>query len=337
MNIDLATRVMRAGASAAAAAARTLAEGGLVAFPTETVYGLGADAANAKAVARLFAAKGRPKFNPLISHVADLAQARRLGRFDPAAERLAAAFWPGPLTLVLPKRSDCPVSELATAGLDTIAVRMPDHPVAREILAAFAGPVVAPSANRSGHVSPTSAAHVLADLQGRIDLLIDGGPTQVGIESTIVACLGNAALLLRAGGLSRSRIEAVLGFELTAPPQTDAAASPAAPGMLGSHYAPNAWLRLEARAVEPGEALLAFGPALASGAEHAAAVRNLSPAGDLVEAAANLFSYLRALDAAGVATIAVMPVPHADIGEAINDRLARAAAPRNQSSEVGPG
>jgi L-threonylcarbamoyladenylate synthase len=335
MSVEVATRVMRADAAAAAAAARALAEGGLVAFPTETVYGLGADAANARAVARLFAAKDRPNFNPLISHVADLAQARRLAGFDLAAERLAAAFWPGPLTLVLPKSDDCPVSDLATAGLDTIAVRMPDHPVAREILAAFAGPVVAPSANRSGRLSPTSAAHVLADLEGRIDLLIDGGPTQVGIESTVVACLDATAFLLRPGGLPRSRIEAVLGFELADPPQADAGASPAAPGMLGSHYAPRARLRLEARAVEPGEALLAFGPALASGAEHAAAVLNLSPAGDLVEAAANLFSHLRALDAAGAATIAAMPVPHADIGEAINDRLARAAAPRKRGSEVG--
>ena len=203
MDIDAAMRVMRADAAAAAAAARTLAEGGLVAFPTETVYGLGADARNARAVARLFAAKGRPKFNPLIAHVSDLAQARRLARFDPAAERLVATFWPGPLTLVLPKPSDCPVSELATAGLDTIAVRMPDHPIAREILAAFAAPVVAPSANRSGRVSPTAAAHVLADLEGRIDLLVDGGPTPVGIESTIVACLDGMAFLLRPGGLPR--------------------------------------------------------------------------------------------------------------------------------------
>src|SRR5262249_42392390 len=200
MTIDLATRVMPADAAAAAPAAGALAEGGLVAFPTGTVYGLGADARNGRAVARLFAAKGRPRFNPLISHVADVGAARRLARFDAAAERLATAFWPGPLTLVLPKSIDCPVSELATAGLDTIAVRVPDHPIAREILMAFAGPVVAPSANRSGHVSPTSAAHVLADLQGRIDVVIDGGPTQVGIESTIVACLGGAPLLLRPGG-----------------------------------------------------------------------------------------------------------------------------------------
>jgi L-threonylcarbamoyladenylate synthase len=333
MTVELATQVMRADAAAAAAAARTLAEGGLVAFPTETVYGLGADARNGRAVARLFAAKGRPKFNPLISHVADLAAARRLARFAPAAERLAGAFWPGPLTLVLPKSIDCAVSELATAGLDTIAVRVPDHPVAREILIAFAGPVVAPSANRSGHVSPTTAAHVLADLNGRIDLVIDGGPTQVGIESTIVACLGGTPLLLRPGGLARERVESVLGTELAEPARTGADA-PLAPGMLGSHYAPRTRLRLEARAVEPGEALLAFGPVAAPGAEHAGAALNLSPAGDLVEAAANLFSQLRALDAAGAPSIAVMAIPHEGIGEAINDRLARAAAPRGQGSEV---
>jgi len=332
MTIDLATRMMPADAASAATAARALAEGGLVAFPTETVYGLGADARNGRAVARLFAAKGRPRFNPLISHVADIAAARRLARFDAAAERLATAFWPGPLTLVLPKSIDCPVSELATAGLDTIAVRVPDHPVAREILAAFAGPVVAPSANRSGHVSPTTAAHVLADLEGRIDLVIDGGATQVGIESTILACLGGAPLLLRPGGLSRERIEAALETELAEPARaTDA---PLAPGMLGSHYAPRTRLRLEARAVEPGEALLAFGPVAASGAEHARAVLNLSSTGDLVEAAANLFSHLRALDAASVASIAVVPIPQEGIGEAINDRLARAAAPRSEGSEV---
>jgi L-threonylcarbamoyladenylate synthase len=284
-------------------------------------------------VARLYAAKGRPNFNPLISHVADVATARRLARFDPAAERLAAAFWPGPLTLVLPKLSDCPVSELATAGLDTIAVRLPDHPVACDILAAFAGPVVAPSANRSGHVSPTTAGHVLADLEGRIDLLIDGGPTQVGIESTIVACLDDRAFLLRPGGVPRGRIEAVLGFGLSDPPQRDLGESPVAPGMLDSHYAPSTRLRLEARAVAPGEGLLAFGPARVSGAEHAVAVLNLSAEGDLVEAAANLFSHLRALDAAGVATIAVMPTPHAYCGAAKNDRRARAAAPGNPKLE----
>jgi L-threonylcarbamoyladenylate synthase len=337
MGVELATRVMKAERAAIEAAARALAQGGLVAFPTETVYGLGADACNGRAVARLFAAKGRPEFNPLISHVIDVAAARRLAQFNEAAERLAAAFWPGPLTLVLPKGEACPVAELATAGLDTIAVRVPDHAVARDLLAAFAGPVVAPSANRSGHVSPTTAAHVLADLAGRIDLVIDAGPTQVGIESTIVACLKQRAFLLRPGGVARSGIERVLGFGRIDPPQpsTGAAAetAPVAPGMLQSHYAPNTRLRLEARTVEPGEALLAFGP-LPSGAERAKTVRNLSPDGDLVEAAANLFSQLRALDAAGAATIAVMPIPHEGLGEAINDRLARAAAPRDRESEV---
>ena len=333
MRAEVATRIMQAGAAATAAAARALGDGGLVAFPTETVYGLGADARNGTAVARLFAAKGRPKFNPLISHVADFGAALALARFDRAAERLAAAFWPGPLTLVLPKARDCPVCELATAGLDTIAVRVPDHPIARDLLAAFAAPVVAPSANRSGRVSPTTAAHVLADLEGRIDLIVDGGPTRVGIESTILACLDDEVFLLRPGGLARSRIEAVLGRALREPPAA-AAKPPAAPGMLASHYAPKTPLRLEARSVGPSEALLAFGPALALGAEHAAALRNLSPSGDLLEAAANLFAHLRALDGAGAAGIAVMPVPRSDLGEAINDRLARAAA-GNQRSGVG--
>jgi L-threonylcarbamoyladenylate synthase len=333
MEVAVATRVMRAGGAAAAAAARCLAGGGLVAFPTETVYGLGANAADGRAVARLFAAKGRPTFNPLIAHVADLAHAQRLARFDPTAERLAQTFWPGPLTLVLPKRSDGRVSELATAGLDTLAVRVPDHPVAQVVLAAFGGPVVAPSANRSGHVSPTRPEHVLADLEGRIDLIIDAGPTQVGIESTIVACLDGTAYLLRPGGLPRSEIEAMLGFGLDPAPQGGTKPAPRAPGMLASHYAPKNPLRLEARTVEAGEALLAFGSDSVAGAEHAAVVRNLSPAGDLIEAAANLFSHLRTLDAAG-ARIAVMAIPHTGLGEAINDRLARAAAPRVRRSDV---
>jgi L-threonylcarbamoyladenylate synthase len=336
MTAPPATRVIEAaaaatGAAAAAAeAARVLAAGGLVAFPTETVYGLGADASNGTAVARLYEAKGRPSFNPLIAHVADAAAAHALARFDPDAERLAAAFWPGPLTLVLPRLVACPVAELATAGLDTIAVRVPSHPLARAILVAFGRPVVAPSANRSGHVSPTTAQHVLADLAGRIELVVDGGPTPMGLESTIVACLDGAALL-RPGALSRANIERLVA--LTAPPQTPAAPAdaddvPTAPGQLASHYAPRARLRLDARDVHTGEALLAFGPVPAGGAERAAVVLNLSPRGDLIEAAANLFSHLRALDAAGAATIAVMPVPHAGLGEAINDRLRRAAAPR---------
>ena len=330
MSVDLATRVLKADPAAITAAARMLARGGLVAFPTETVYGLGADARNGPAVARLFAAKGRPQFNPLIAHVPDLATAKRLARFGAMAERLAAALWPGPLTLVLEKVRGCPVSELATAGLDTIAVRIPEHPVAQSLLAAFAAPVVAPSANRSGHISPTSAAHVVADLEGRIDLVVDGGATQVGIESTIVSCVGEKPVLLRPGGLARDRIEAELALELAAPPIA-ATAGPIAPGMLERHYAPRARLRLDAREVEPGEALLAFGPALVPGADRAIAVRNLSPAGDLIEAAANLFSDLRALDAAGAPGIAVMRIPRDGLGEAINDRLARAAAPPENS------
>ncbi len=341
MSAPPATRVIKAhatkdgagasGAAAADLAARVLAAGGLVAFPTETVYGLGADATNGEAVARLYDAKGRPSFNPLIAHVADAGAALALARFDPAAQRLAAAFWPGPLTLVLPKRADCPVAALATAGLDTIAVRVPGHPVAHDILAAFGRPVVAPSANRSGHVSPTTAHHVLADLRGRIELVVDGGPTPMGLESTIVACL-DGAVLLRPGALPRADIEQVVALAQPPPmalPPADADDVPVAPGQLASHYAPRARLRLNAQAVQADEALLAFGPLAVRGAERAALALNLSPRGDLIEAAANLFSHLRVLDACGAATIAVMPVPHEGLGEAINDRLARAAAPRS--------
>lgn len=328
MTAPPATRVL-SGTDAAAIgeAARCLAAGGLVAFPTETVYGLGADAGNGRAIARLYEAKGRPAFNPLIAHVSNAATVRALARLDADATRLAETFWPGPLTLVLPKSDGCPVAGLATAGLDTIAVRVPNHPVAQNILAAFGKPVVAPSANRSGHVSPTNAAHVLADLRGRVDLIIDGGATPVGLESTIVACLGEPALL-RPGGLPREAIERVLGRPLAQAPHRGAASAdnaPAAPGMLASHYAPRTPLRLNAAKVAPGEALLAFGPALAAGADQAARVLNLSPRGDLVEAAANLFSHLRSLDAAGAPRIAVMSVPHNGLGEAINDRLQRAA------------
>ena len=321
MPVELATRLLTADRAAIVAAARTLGAGGLVAFPTETVYGLGADATNGAAVARLYAAKGRPRFNPLIAHVADLDAALSLARFSEDAKPLAAAFWPGPLTLVLPKAHGCPVSELATAGLDSIAVRVPDHPVARDLLKTFGKPVVAPSANRSGHVSPTAASHVHADLDGRIDLIIDGGATSVGVESTIVSCLA-VPTLLRPGGLPRDAIERVLGHALAvAEPSTDEA--PLAPGMLASHYAPKTPLRLNARDVRDGEALLAFGTNIPD----AARLLNLSPTGDLVEAAANLFSHLRALDASGARGIAVMPIPNDDLGEAINDRLARAAAP----------
>ncbi len=337
MTAEPATEVIDAGAAAVQRAARVLAAGGLVAFPTETVYGLGADATHGEAVARLYDAKGRPAFNPLIAHVADAGAARALARFDQAAERLAAAFWPGPLTLVLPRRADCPVAELATAGLDTIAVRVPAHPVARAILAAFGRPVVAPSANRSGHVSPTTAQHVLADLRGRIELIVDGGATPMGLESTIVACLGEP-MLLRPGALPRAEIERIA--PLADPPpaaaqSNDDEAAPLAPGQLASHYAPRARLRLDARSVNAGEALLAFGPAPPDGVAQAAAALNLSPRGELIEAAANLFSHLRALDASGAAAIAVMPVPHEGLGEAINDRLQRAAAPRMTPARTG--
>jgi L-threonylcarbamoyladenylate synthase len=329
MTALLQTRVSRADKSAIADAVQHLEAGGLVAFPTETVYGLGADATNGQAVARLYEAKGRPAFNPLIAHVTDLAAARALARFDADAVRLAEAGWPGPLTLVLPKAAGCPVAELATAGLDSIAVRVPNHPVAQKLLAAFGKPVVAPSANRSGHVSPTTATHVLADLRGRIDLIVNDGATPVGVESTIVACLG-VPVLLRPGGVPREAIERALGRPLADPAlnNADTDNAPLAPGMLASHYAPRAQLRLDARHVEPGEALLAFGPKLADGAERAATVLNLSERGDLIEAAANLFSHLRTLDGTGVKAIAVMPIPTDGLGEAINDRLARAAAPR---------
>jgi L-threonylcarbamoyladenylate synthase len=318
-----------AGEAAVTAAARILAEGGLVAFPTETVYGLGADAANSAAVAHIYKAKGRPAFNPLIAHVGDIAAARRIARFDAPAMALAEAFWPGPLTLVLPKAASCTVADLATAGLETIAIRIPAHPVAREILRVFGGAVVAPSANLSGHVSPTTAAHVQSDLSGRIDLIVDGGAVAVGVESTIVGCF-QEPMLLRPGGLPRAEIERVLGRALLQPP-ADAdsdSGQPLAPGMLASHYAPRAKVRLHAISLKPGEALLAFGLGAISGIDAASAVMNLSPRGDLDEAAANLFGYLRALDSKGAQTIAVMPIPDDGLGEAINDRLRRAAIGR---------
>jgi L-threonylcarbamoyladenylate synthase len=329
MEAGLTTELMPASEAAVARAARRLAAGGLVAFPTETVYGLGADATNAAAIARLYRAKGRPAFNPLIAHVGDIEAAKRIGRFDAAASALAEAFWPGPLTLVLPKTSDCAVAELATAGLETVAIRVPAHPVARAILHAFGRPVVAPSANLSGHVSPTTAAHVESDLAGRIDLIVDGGPVAVGVESTIVGCF-EAPMLLRPGGVPREEIERVLGHPLRQPPQEADSdnAQPLAPGMMASHYAPRTMVRLNADRVASGEALLAFGAAALPGADDAAAVMNLSARGDLNEAAANLFGYLRALDAKGARAIAVMPIPNEGLGEAINDRLRRAAIGR---------
>jgi L-threonylcarbamoyladenylate synthase len=328
MNVGLTTAILPANEAAVADAVRCLQGGGLVAFPTETVYGLGADATDAAAIARLYEAKGRPAFNPLIAHLSDLKAAQRIARFDAQAILLAEAFWPGPLTLVLAKAPGCAVADLATAGLDTIAVRVPAHRIAREILRAFGGPVVAPSANLSGHVSPTTAAHVQNDLEGRIDLIIDGGAVEVGVESTIVGCF-DAPMLLRPGGIPRGEIERVLGRTLLQPPddaETDSG-QPLAPGMLASHYAPRTQVRLNAERVEDDEVLLAFGPNILSGIS-GSAVMNLSARSDLNEAAANLFGYLRALDARGARAIAVMPVPHHGLGEAINDRLRRAAVPR---------
>ncbi|MCK1515896.1 threonylcarbamoyl-AMP synthase [Bradyrhizobium sp. 190] len=329
MNVGLKTQILPAGEAAAAAAARVLAEGGLVAFPTETVYGLGADATNPAAIAHLYQAKGRPAFNPLIAHVGDIAAARQIACFDAPATALAEAFWPGPLTLVLPKTPNCAVADLATAGLDTVAIRIPAHPVARDILRVFGGPVVAPSANISGHVSPTMAAHVQSDLAGRIDLIVDGGAVEVGVESTIVGCF-DQPMLLRPGGLPRAEIERVLGRALVQPPADTEADSgqPLAPGMLASHYAPRAKVRLNAIKLEAGEALLAFSLGAISGIDAASIVMNLSERGDLDEAAANLFGHLRALDSKGVSTIAVMSIPDEGLGEAINDRLRRAAVGR---------
>jgi L-threonylcarbamoyladenylate synthase len=307
-----------------ASAATILAGGDLVAFPTETVYGLGADGRSSRAVAALYAAKERPQFNPLIAHVSATEAAIWEGVFDANALRLAQAFWPGPLTLVVPVSETCSVCDLARAGLDSVGLRVPAHPVASALLTACGFPVVAPSANRSGRISPTEADHVLGDLEGRIRAVLDGGSTRVGVESTIVACLGGAPRLLRPGGVTRGALEAILGRPLEAPQSS--AAKPLAPGALASHYAPRAAVRLGASAVRSGEAALSFGPDLPG---EAAARLNLSPAGDPAEAATNLFGYLRRLDAAGPDTIAVAPIPDEGLGEAINDRLRRAAADRS--------
>jgi L-threonylcarbamoyladenylate synthase len=321
-----ATRLLAADSGGLAAAAEMLRKGGLVAFPTETVYGLGADATNPRAVAEIYRAKGRPSFNPLIAHVADMATARREAIFDVRASRLAEAFWPGPLTLVLPLAPGARVCDLARAGLPSLGLRMPDHPVALDLLAAAGRPIAAPSANLSGHVSPTAPAHVLADLGGRIDVVIDGGPCGIGVESTIVALLDGEATLLRPGGLSRAALEAVLGGPLAGALDEDD--QPLSPGLLASHYAPRGLVRLDAENLSEGEAGLDFGGRFAGAS---AKVFDLSPGGDLAEAAANLFTFLRALDESGAKKIAVAPIPAVDLGEAINDRLRRAAAPRGKN------
>jgi L-threonylcarbamoyladenylate synthase len=311
---DVAT-VREADSAAIEEAAKLIRAGRLVAFPTETVYGLGADATNGRAVAAIFEAKRRPRFNPLISHVSDSAQAREFAEFSPLAERLAEAFWPGPLTLVLPRRKDCRLSLLVSAGLDTVAVRAPSHPLARRLIAEAGVPLAAPSANRSGAVSATRAEHVAAELGDSIALILDGGPTPLGIESTVIGFADGKPVLLRPGAVTREEIERLSG-PLAAPGDGPVTS----PGRLASHYAPRAMLRLNARKAEPSETLLGFGPVLGT-------TMNLSPSGDLTEAAANLFAMLRALDARTKA-IAVMPIPETGLGEAINDRLQRAAAPR---------
>ncbi|MFC2966596.1 L-threonylcarbamoyladenylate synthase [Acidimangrovimonas pyrenivorans] len=321
----ISTETLPATPEGLAQAAAVLCAGGLVAFPTETVYGLGADACNDRAVARIFEAKGRPRFNPLIIHLADIAAARRFAVFDDRAERLADAFWPGPLTLVLPLKPEAGLSPLVTAGLDTVAIRVPEHPVARALLAAFGGPVAAPSANPSGRISPTRASHVLDGLSGRIEAVVDGGDCPVGVESTILGLQGGARLL-RPGGLPAEAIEACLGAPLEmGPPPEAVGESPIAPGQLASHYAPGAPVRLEVSDPTPAEFWIGFGP----GTE--AAPLNLSPTGDLVEAAANLFQMLHEADASAAPgqAIAVAPIPDHGLGRAINDRLRRAAAPRS--------
>lgn len=313
-------------ATGIARAAALLRAGKLVAFPTETVYGLGADARQGEAVAGIYEAKGRPSFNPLIAHVPSLRHAEQIGIFDAGARLLAERFWPGPLTLVVPLRADAGISALATAGLDSIALRVPSHPVAREILALTETPIVAPSANRSGRVSPTEAEHVWSDLAGRIDAIVEGWSTPVGVESTIVSCLGPAPVLLRPGGVTRADLEEALGMPL-ADGASDVA-KPVSPGLLESHYAPRAAVRLDATTIQPGEAALLFGAFEPAGLDQAKAQLNLSFRGDLREAAANLFAMLRRLDHLGVGTIGVAPIPSDGLGEAIHDRLRRAAAPR---------
>jgi L-threonylcarbamoyladenylate synthase len=305
-----------------AEAARALREGKLVAFPTETVYGLGGDATNDRAVAAIFAAKGRPSFNPLIVHVANISGAAQYAELSAKAQAMARAFWPGPLTLVLPRRRDCRISLLATAGLDSVAIRVPAHKIAQTLLMMCGLPLAAPSANPSGRLSPTEADHVFADLGGKAEFVIDGGPCSVGVESTVLSLLEDRPRILRPGAVTAEALSEVLKEPVAIEAGAEDAAAPRSPGQLASHYAPRLPVRLNAAAADPGEVLLGFGPAAPKD------VLNLSVAGDLQEAAANLFAMLRRLDDPKHRAIAIMPVPETGLGTAINDRLRRAAAPR---------
>lgn len=319
----LATKIHADDAAGIAMAAAIIQADGIVAFPTETVYGLGANARSPQAVAKIYEAKGRPTFNPLIAHVTGLEEALHYGDFSKQARRIAEQFWPGPLTLIVPAREG--ICELARAGLASVGLRVPASDTARALIKACGCPLAAPSANRSGHVSPVTAAHVLADLNGRIDMVLEGGASTVGVESTILSLLESTPRLLRAGGTTREALEAELGMRIAA--GLHEGASIIAPGQLTSHYAPQASIRLDATVLEPAEWGLDFAGQLANSAKASHRILDLSPQGDLREAAANLFSHMRALDEAK-RQIAVAPIPEHGLGAAINDRLRRAAASR---------
>lgn len=310
---------------ALAMACKTLGEGLPVAIPTETVYGLAADATNPDAISRIYEMKGRPRFNPLICHVADFAMAEAHVTFDPLSRQLAEAFWPGPLTLILPIKPESGVHSLASAGLDTLGIRMPEG-FSRSVIKRYGKPLAAPSANTSGKISPTSAAHVEADLGDKLALILDAGSAEIGLESTIVKVDGDEIRLLRPGGLDVADIETLTGKTVIRPETAGAAIE--APGMLASHYAPGAAVRLNATDVKPEEALIRFGGKPLPGEANAVLVLDLSPSMNLREAAANLFAYMKQADASGAATIAVGPIPNEGLGEAIIDRIERAAAPR---------
>jgi len=316
------TEILSATAENIARAANSLRAGRLVSFPTETVYGLGGNALDDHAVAAIYAAKNRPDFNPLIVHVPDLSAAAQFVHVSEAAKLLASRFWPGPLTLILPRRADGKLSLLLSAGLDTVAIRVPNHPVARALLKASGLPLAGPSANPSGRISPTTAAHVAEGLGGKIDYVLDGGPCTVGVESSVLDLSGQQPVLLRPGAVLADEIAAILGQAVATEQQAVDSGARKSPGQLSSHYAPHLPVRLNATQAEPGEILIAFGPHAPAGAQ------NLSPSGDLLEAAANLFAFLRAADQPGHHGIAIMPIPETGLGIAINDRLRRAAAPR---------